>query len=126
MAKGISRAVRFAAGQHTLCAEAGANRPRWRNPTHTRCLSTTASVNKPALEQQPPIIPVPPYSIALGSKPSRRDALQNAKPFSDFLTDKFNRQHDYLRISITERCNLRCVYCMPAGMRDSNRHRGLG
>lgn len=39
--------------------------------------------------------------------------FQDAKPFSDFLTDTFHRQHDYLRISITERCNLRCLYCMP-------------
>ena len=30
-----------------------------------------------------------------------------------FLTDSFNRPHSYLRISITDRCNLRCVYCMP-------------
>lgn len=45
--------------------------------------------------------------------PSRREAIRNAKPFSDFLTDTFNRQHDYLRISLTERCNLRCLYCMP-------------
>ncbi|KAG6040874.1 hypothetical protein E4U41_006786 [Claviceps citrina] len=44
----------------------------------------------------------------------RRDQIRNARPFSDFLTDSFHRQHDYLRISITERCNLRCVYCMPA------------
>ena len=44
---------------------------------------------------------------------SRRDQIRNAKPFSDFLTDTFQRQHDYLRISVTERCNLRCVYCMP-------------
>ena len=29
------------------------------------------------------------------------------------LTDTFNRHHDYLRISLTERCNLRCLYCMP-------------
>jgi len=28
-------------------------------------------------------------------------------PFSDFLTDTFGRQHTYLRISLTERCNLR-------------------
>ncbi|KAB8556647.1 hypothetical protein FH972_025683 [Carpinus fangiana] len=41
-------------------------------------------------------------------------AVKNAKPFSEFLTDTFDRQHDYLRISITERCNLRCLYCMPA------------
>ncbi|KAI0480703.1 hypothetical protein GGR56DRAFT_627199 [Xylariaceae sp. FL0804] len=45
--------------------------------------------------------------------PSRRQALKSARPFSDFLTDTFHRQHDYLRISLTERCNLRCVYCMP-------------
>jgi molybdenum cofactor biosynthesis enzyme MoaA len=24
------------------------------------------------------------------------------------------RKHTYLRISLTERCNLRCTYCMPA------------
>lgn len=29
------------------------------------------------------------------------------------LLDKFGRTHDYLRISLIERCNLRCVYCMP-------------
>lgn len=44
---------------------------------------------------------------------ARGQSLRDAKPFSDFLTDTFHRQHDYLRISVTERCNLRCVYCMP-------------
>jgi len=29
------------------------------------------------------------------------------------LFDNFGRSHTYLRISITERCNLRCRYCMP-------------
>lgn len=29
------------------------------------------------------------------------------------LTDLFGRHHNYLRISISERCNLRCQYCMP-------------
>ena len=29
------------------------------------------------------------------------------------LQDTFGRRIDYLRISITDRCNLRCVYCMP-------------
>ncbi|WP_010496940.1 GTP 3',8-cyclase MoaA [Paenibacillus elgii] len=29
------------------------------------------------------------------------------------LIDSFGRVHDYLRISVTDRCNLRCVYCMP-------------
>lgn len=29
------------------------------------------------------------------------------------IVDRFGRTHDYLRISLTERCNLRCFYCMP-------------
>lgn len=29
------------------------------------------------------------------------------------LTDRYNRKVDYLRISATDRCNLRCIYCMP-------------
>lgn len=29
------------------------------------------------------------------------------------IIDKFDRIHDYIRISVTDRCNLRCVYCMP-------------
>lgn len=29
------------------------------------------------------------------------------------LIDSFGRVHDNLRISVTDRCNLRCVYCMP-------------
>ena len=33
---------------------------------------------------------------------------------SNHIFDKFGRKHDYLRISLTERCNLRCFYCMPA------------
>lgn len=30
------------------------------------------------------------------------------------LEDSFGRQHNYLRISLTEKCNLRCTYCMPS------------
>lgn len=29
------------------------------------------------------------------------------------LIDAFGRKIDYLRVSVTDRCNLRCVYCMP-------------
>ena len=29
------------------------------------------------------------------------------------MLDRFNRKINYLRISVTDRCNLRCVYCMP-------------
>lgn len=36
------------------------------------------------------------------------------KQTTPILTDSFNRKHSYLRISLIERCNLRCTYCMPA------------
>jgi len=35
------------------------------------------------------------------------------KKVSATLTDSFGREHNYLRISLTEKCNLRCTYCMP-------------
>jgi cyclic pyranopterin phosphate synthase len=30
------------------------------------------------------------------------------------IKDSYNRQIDYIRISITDKCNLKCVYCMPS------------
>jgi cyclic pyranopterin phosphate synthase len=44
-------------------------------------------------------------------------------PVSDYhgsmqsLRDSYGRRIDYLRISLTDACNLRCVYCMPEDMR---------
>lgn len=32
---------------------------------------------------------------------------------NNMITDTFGRVHDYLRISLTDNCNLRCFYCMP-------------
>lgn len=29
------------------------------------------------------------------------------------MQDSFGRLIDYIRVSITDRCNLRCLYCMP-------------
>jgi len=29
------------------------------------------------------------------------------------MIDKCKRSIDYIRISVTDRCNLRCIYCMP-------------
>ncbi len=31
------------------------------------------------------------------------------------LNDKYNRHINYLRVSVTDRCNLNCIYCRPAG-----------
>ena len=30
------------------------------------------------------------------------------------LVDNFGRQMEYVRLAVTDRCNLRCQYCMPA------------
>jgi cyclic pyranopterin phosphate synthase len=37
-------------------------------------------------------------------------------PLPERLVDSFGRVHSNLRISITDRCNFRCVYCMPEEM----------
>ena len=29
------------------------------------------------------------------------------------MIDRFNRRIEYVRVSLTDRCNLRCRYCMP-------------
>jgi cyclic pyranopterin phosphate synthase len=44
------------------------------------------------------------------------EALDNA-PLGDSrqLVDPFGRRLNYLRLSVTDRCNLRCMYCMPQG-----------
>lgn len=42
------------------------------------------------------------------------DEIQKENSDSNMLVDSFGRLHTYLRISLTERCNLRCQYCMPA------------
>ncbi len=36
----------------------------------------------------------------------------------DLLTDRFGRRIEYVRLSVTDRCDLRCSYCMPAGFHD--------
>ncbi len=45
--------------------------------------------------------------------PTHTDAPPAEAAPADPLVDGFGRRHTYLRISLTERCNLRCRYCMP-------------
>uniref|UniRef100_A0ABM5FQA0 Molybdenum cofactor biosynthesis protein 1 isoform X1 n=1 Tax=Pogona vitticeps TaxID=103695 RepID=A0ABM5FQA0_9SAUR len=67
---------------------------------------------QPLSQPQLPALEVP--SAQEITNPRRRGFLaEHAAPFSAFLTDSFGRQHNYLRISLTEKCNLRCQYCMP-------------
>jgi cyclic pyranopterin phosphate synthase len=42
-----------------------------------------------------------------------KSEIRNPKSIGPKLTDTFGRIHNNLRISVTDRCNLRCVYCMP-------------
>ncbi len=59
-----------------------------------------------------------PVPVALSVKPRRGRpesdiAPAQVMPLEGPLVDRFGRVHDDLRISVTDRCNLRCVYCMP-------------
>ncbi|XP_062118056.1 GTP 3',8-cyclase, mitochondrial [Humulus lupulus] len=52
------------------------------------------------------------YGTCIAKLPE--DVTKDDNPVSQMLVDSFGRLHTYLRISLTERCNLRCQYCMPA------------
>lgn len=54
-------------------------------------------------------------TVALSTQPrTKKIEIEPQKVESHPLIDTFGRHHTYLRISLTERCNLRCQYCMPA------------
>ncbi|KAJ9528789.1 hypothetical protein QJQ45_000015 [Haematococcus lacustris] len=61
-----------------------------------------------------------PTSSESGTGPDWKEMLERARQEQVdakgalMLTDTHSRLHTYLRISLTERCNLRCTYCMPA------------
>jgi cyclic pyranopterin phosphate synthase len=74
-------------------------RDPWRNPPTSVAVEANSFV--PGSEAAPParggrcLCPIAPISMGLVPR------------------DSFNREIDYLRISVIDRCNLRCVYCMP-------------
>ncbi|MBQ2227966.1 MAG: radical SAM protein, partial [Firmicutes bacterium] len=41
------------------------------------------------------------------------------------MRDNYGRTIEYLRISVTDRCNLRCIHCMPEGGVDLMRHEDI-
>jgi len=54
--------------------------------------------------------------VSADSKPAARAANHQTEtnPFPlPPLQDQFGRTFDYIRIAVTEKCNLRCTYCMP-------------
>lgn len=54
-------------------------------------------------------------SVSLGMPTlARREVDVSARPDTSALVDRYGRVATDLRISLTDRCNLRCTYCMPA------------
>src|SRR5688572_24690095 len=53
-----------------------------------------------------------PNAFELAPCRAHNGAMSCAKP----LVDAFNRRVTYLRLSVTDRCDLRCAYCMPERM----------
>ena len=53
-------------------------------------------------------------TVAVSVRPHRIDVTHDSSDVEDVATlrDRYGRVHDDLRISVTDRCNLRCVYCM--------------
>jgi cyclic pyranopterin phosphate synthase len=48
----------------------------------------------------------------------RTPAICNAFEMEPHLIDPFQRRIEYLRLSVTDRCDLRCSYCLPKGFKD--------
>ncbi len=44
----------------------------------------------------------------------KREKRGSSSFHSSVLIDRYGRFHNYLRVSLTEKCNLRCTYCMPS------------
>ncbi|MEV0680950.1 GTP 3',8-cyclase MoaA [Actinosynnema sp. NPDC050436] len=53
-------------------------------------------------------------AVELGLPGVRTEPSTSARPDSPLLVDRFGRVATDLRVSLTDRCNLRCTYCMPA------------
>jgi GTP 3',8-cyclase len=51
--------------------------------------------------------------LDLATAARRRVELTRGAPEQPAMRDGFGRRIEYLRISVTDKCNLRCVYCMP-------------
>ena len=59
-------------------------------------------------------ISVQPHRGALDARTTPESgSVHQVMPATGPLVDRYGRVHDDLRISVTDRCNLRCVYCMP-------------
>ena len=66
------------------------------------------------LTQAPHAVPVVLRPVAHGPRsPKKLAAVAEPMPTTGPLIDTFGRIHTDLRLSVTDRCNFRCTYCMP-------------
>jgi molybdenum cofactor biosynthesis enzyme MoaA len=74
---------------------------------YSSCSKAAASTAAPAIAK--PIQPqVNNFDMNAFQPNTKTDRVERS-----ILEDTFGRWHTYLRVSLTEKCNLRCTYCMP-------------
>ncbi|MCB0061474.1 MAG: radical SAM protein, partial [Caldilineaceae bacterium] len=79
-----------------------------------------STVNEP-LSPADQVIPLqyhnPQGRVTIDAIPGQPASSLGAAPFAiEPVHDSYGRRINYLRISLTDVCNLRCVYCMPEDM----------
>ncbi|HWV58077.1 MAG TPA: GTP 3',8-cyclase MoaA [Longimicrobiales bacterium] len=72
---------------------------------------TTGARADPVIRDAPAhLTALRPEPAAPGGAGAPLEAFGGAEPY---MSDGYGRRIEYLRISVTDKCNLRCVYCMP-------------
>jgi GTP 3',8-cyclase len=89
-----------------------AKRLRTLPPSSPRGAVSSSKIDKNRIGNQEEPTPLSWQDIVQKARAAQAVGLL-PEPTSSVLTDTFGRQHTYLRISLTEKCNLRCLYCMP-------------
>lgn len=93
--------------QHNTASSTCSFTPRTDDHISTSSNFSSSTITSPSAPS-PPHSPPSEATFIPSVAPIRRTA-----PPPSILHDTFHRHHTYLRISLTERCNLRCAYCMP-------------
>lgn len=81
-----------------------------------RASSHTVGVSRDVHERGPPILPQAPRALEVPLEKHGRQARPGRTlpaGVDPSLIDAFGRRHRYLRLSLTDKCNLRCQYCSP-------------